>query len=100
MFAVIEGVVRTAPLGPDLLPGITRNVVVDLLRRNALDVAEEPFTVAQMRAAEEVWITSSTKEIVPVTRIDGQTIATGQAGVLFRRAHALFQASKDSPEAR
>lgn len=98
VFAVINGVARTAPLGPELLPGITRQVVIDLLRRNAVAVAEEAFTPGEMRAAEEVWITSSTKEILPVTRIDGESIAAGRSGPLFRRAHALFQEIKDSPQ--
>jgi D-alanine transaminase len=55
---------------------------------------ERAFTEQDMLAADEVWITSSTKEILPVTRINEQVVTDGRAGPLFKQVHALFQRYK------
>lgn len=94
VFAVIDGVVQTPPHGPQLLPGITRDLVVELLDRHGLAFAEQSFSLEAMMAADEVWITSSTKEILPVTSIDGRPVAGGASGEVFWRALGLFQAYK------
>jgi D-alanine transaminase len=95
IFAVIGGVVRTAPHGPEILPGITRDLVVELLRRHAIAYEERAFAGTEMRAAGEVWLTSSTKEILPITRIDGAPVGDGRPGPVFERALALFQSYKE-----
>jgi D-alanine transaminase len=95
IFAVLDGVVRSAPHGPRILPGITRDLVVELLGRHGIAHEERAFSAGEMRAAEEVWLTSSTKEILPITRIDGAPVAGGGPGAVFKRTLALFQAYKD-----
>lgn len=95
IFAVIGGVVRTAPHGPHILPGVTRDLVVELLQRHAIAHDERAFTEAELRQAAEVWLTSSTKEILPITRIDGAPVADGRPGPVFERALALFQRYKE-----
>ncbi len=94
VFAVIDGVVRTPPHGTDLLPGVTRDLIVELMEQNDIRFEERPFTKAEMCAAEEVWISSSTKEVLPVTRIDSATLANGCSGEVFQRVYKLFQECK------
>jgi D-alanine transaminase len=88
---VDRGVIVTPPNGPLLLPGVTRDLVLELAREAGLEAREEPISESRLRAADEVWLTSSTKEIVAVTRLDGDAIGDGSPGPLWRRVHALFQ---------
>lgn len=94
VFAVIDGVIRTSPHSHKLLPGVTRDLVVELLRTRRVECAEHAFTEKQMRAAQEVWLTSSTKELVPVVMIDGKKVANGRPGPVFAQVYALFQEYK------
>lgn len=94
VFAVMDGVVHTAPLGPHLLPGITRDVVVELMDRHGVSHEERSFTEQQMIDADEVWITSSTNEVMPVSRINDNVVSEGQPGPVFQRVYALFQQHK------
>lgn len=90
VFIAAGGVIRTPPLSPLILPGVTRNLIVEL----DPDVREEAITEAQLRAADEVWVTSSGRELVPVTRIDGVAVGTGEVGPLFRQTRARYLAYK------
>lgn len=94
VFAVIDGVIRTPPHSHKLLPGVTRDLIVELLGARDVPHAEEAFTVAQMRAAQEVWLTSSTKELVPVVTIDGAEVNGGRRGPVFEKIYTLFQEYK------
>jgi D-alanine transaminase len=88
---VDRGVIVTPPDGPLLLPGVTRDLVLELAREAGLDAREEPISESRLRAADEIWLTSSTKEIIAVTRLDGDAVGDGSPGPLWRRVHALFQ---------
>ncbi len=94
VFAVIGDIVLTAPRGPNLLPGITRDLVVELMDRHGVAYEERAFTEQQMIDAEEVWITSSTNEIMPVSRINDHAVAQGRPGPVFQRMYDLFQQYK------
>lgn len=94
VFVVHGGVVFTPPHGPHLLPGVTRDLVVELLRRADVPCEERPVPVEILQSAGEVWITSSTKDVVPVTRLDGRPVGSGSPGPLWRRAHALLLAER------
>jgi D-alanine transaminase len=59
------------------------------------DLHEEPVTEAQLRSAREIWMTSSTKEVVPVTRLDGEPVGEGVPGPLWERVHGLYQDFKE-----
>lgn len=91
LFIVRGGVVTTPPKGSLLLPGITRDLVVELCRDHGVPWEEAPIFEADLREAEEVWLTSSTKEIMPVVRIDGTPVADGLPGPVWHRASALFR---------
>ena len=99
VFAVFDGEVRTPPLGKRLLPGVTRNLVVELMQRFVVPHREQDFTRAQLLRARECWVTSSTREVLPVTRIDGAPVGDGLPGPLFRRVYKLFQQFKQQSRA-
>ena len=94
VFVVKDGKVNTAPKNNMILPGITRDVVVDLLHENNIPLEEEAVTKEQLYEADEVWITSSTKECVPVTTIDANPVGDGQPGVLWKKVFNYFQQIK------
>jgi D-alanine transaminase len=87
---IAEGVIRTPPNGPQILPGTTRDVVVELAMRLGIGSQSVRVTEAQLRGAEEIWLAFSTRGILPVTTLDGKPVGTGQPGPLFRRIHSAF----------
>jgi D-alanine transaminase len=90
VFIVKDGLLLTPPAGPYLLPGITRDLVLELARDNAIVCAEARLTPADLAAADEIWLTSSTREIVPVTRLNDQPVAGGRPGEVFRQMHTIY----------
>ncbi len=87
-----EGTLRTRPLGPQILGGVTRDVVLELARAEGLPVVERAFDVAEALAAREAFLTSTTSLVLPVTTIDGRPIANGAPGTVTRRLAALYAA--------
>jgi D-alanine transaminase len=75
-----DGTLRTHPLGQDILPGITRSVVVDLIAKRGLAFEERAFTVAEAYAAREAFVTSASQIVLPVVRIDGRPVGDGAPG--------------------
>ncbi len=94
LFALLNGVLCTPPKGPFLLPGITRDLILELAAANDIAHCEQAITPDDLVNADEIWLTSSTKEILPVTRLDKRTVADGKPGPLFRRMLALYQTYK------
>jgi len=85
-----EGRTVTRPLGPDILPGITRDVVLRLARAHGVPVIERAFTVVEAKAAREAFLTSTTSFVRPVISIDGQTIGNGATGSVTRKLLGLY----------
>ncbi len=94
LFAVIDGVLTTPPKGPRLLPGITRDLILELAHDNDIPAHEAEIPQAALVTASEIWVTSSTREIVPVTTLDGRAVGEARPGPVFRRMDALYQAYK------
>ena len=94
VFMVKDGKVWTAPNNHMILPGISRNVVVQLLNENDIVYEETAPTEAQLEDADEIWITSSTKECMPVTTLNGKPVGNGRPGEIWEKVFALFQAAK------
>jgi D-alanine transaminase len=94
LFIVRDGRILTPPKDWRLLPGITRDLVLDLARDAGLPFDEADIPAATLTRADEVWITSSTREVMPVTRIDDTIIGDGRPGPLWRRMDGLYQAYK------
>ena len=80
LFCVSAGVVRTAPNGPHILPGVTRGAAVEAALRLGLDVEERAFTVEEMLAAEEVFFASTTLWTYSLVAVDGKKIGNGKPG--------------------
>jgi len=94
VFVVKDGVVAAPPQDNLILLGITYDLVVRLAAEGAVKLEIRPIAESELRSADEVWLSSSTKEVLAVTRIDGKPVGTGKPGPAFRRMHALFQEYK------
>lgn len=97
LFAVRGGRLVTPPLGAGILEGVTRGVVLRLARTPGLVVEEAPLRIEELAGAEELFITSTVREILPVTRLDGRPVGDGRVGPVTRRLHAAFRASASRP---
>lgn len=96
IFAVLDNTLITPPNGETILPGITRQIILDIATQNKIPVSEEIFSLDALKTASEIWLTSSTREIVPVTNLDGQIIGNGKPGPLWHTVNQLFQDQKNS----
>lgn len=94
VFLVRDGVILAPPKTRLVLPGITYDVVLELAEREGLPSQVRPIAEAELRAAGEIWLTSSTKEVMAVSRLDGRPVGEGRPGPLFRRMHGLYQGYK------
>lgn len=96
VFAVIDGELITPPKGHDILPGITRDVILELAQAHRIPYREDIIALEALQQASEVWVVSSTREIVPVVALDGAAIGDGKPGPLWQRMDQLLQAYKNS----
>jgi D-alanine transaminase len=94
VFIVKDGVLLTPPKNNFVLPGITYDVVLEIARAREFQVEVRAVDEAEVRSADEIWVTSSTKEVLAVTTLDGKPVGDGRPGPLFRRMHALYQQFK------
>jgi D-alanine transaminase len=94
VFVVKDGVVAAAPQDNLILLGITYDLVTRLAGEGKVRLEIRPIAEAQLRAADEIWLSSSTKEVLAVTTLDGKPVGTGKPGPVFRRMHALYQEYK------
>jgi D-alanine transaminase len=94
VFIVSNGLLITPANGPSLLPGITRDLVIELAANHAIPFREADITEQQLFDAEEIWLTSSTREISPVIQLNDRVISAGKPGPLWRRMINLYQDHK------
>ncbi|RLA09870.1 MAG: D-alanine aminotransferase [Gammaproteobacteria bacterium] len=94
-FVVKDGVVATPPLDSQILPGITRALALKVLREDgSIPVEERVITMDEVRNADEIWIASSSKELAPVIKLDGNPVGDGKVGKVWEAAAKLYQAQK------
>jgi D-alanine transaminase len=91
---VQAGTVLVPPNSHQILPGTTRSAVEELAARAGIPCRTAAVSEAQLRAADEVWLSAATRELQPVTRLDGHLIGTGKPGPLFTRAYEELQRYK------
>ena len=77
-----DGMLVTHPLGRDILPGITRSVVIEVAKAQGLAFEERAFTVEEAYAAREAFVTSASQIVMPVISIDGRPVAIGAPGLV------------------
>ena len=94
IFIVKNRLLSTPPNSPALLPGITRDLIIELAANHSIPFHEADITAADLFDADEIWLTSSTREISPVTRLDDTVISAGKPGPLWRRMITLYQECK------
>ncbi len=95
VLVVQDGVILAPPKSHLILPGVTYDVVLELAAANGIPTQVRPVAEVELRSADEVWVTSSTKEVLPITRIDDAPVADGRPGPLAARMNALYQDFKN-----
>jgi D-alanine transaminase len=96
LFIVKDGVVATPPHGNCLLPGVTRDLLVELLPRHGIVCRERVITRAELDTADEIWLTGSSREIAPVTSLNKAVVGKGEPGLVWRRAVGIYEAYRDA----
>jgi len=94
VFIVKQGVVITPPEGAFILTGVTRDLILEVLQAANLPYRVENVSESQLRQADEIWVTSSTREIVPITTLDDRPVGDGTRGKIWQVTWDLFQAYK------
>ena len=94
VFIVERGVIQSPPKSNLILPGITYDVVVELARANGLPLEFKDIPEPDVRAADELWVSSSSKEVLAIVELDGKRIGDGRPGPVFRRMFHLYQEFK------
>lgn len=91
VFVVKNNVLITPPNGPTLLPGITRDLVLELAKQHGIACEERAISEAELKHADEIWLTSSTREILPVLTLDNHPVGKGVFGPIWDRMIDIFQ---------
>lgn len=94
VFVVRGGVLLTPPQSHQMLTGITYDVVLELARRHGFALEVREIEEREARSADEMWITSSSKEVLAVTELDGRSIGNSVPGPIYRRMYDFYQAFK------
>ena len=89
VFLVLSGAVVTPPNSRSILPGTTRDAAVELAE-GAMPIQIRRISLDELRAASEVWISAATRDVVPVTTIDGRPVGEGKPGPVWLRMNSLF----------
>ena len=91
VFVVRDGVVSTPLLDSQKLPGITRLLLLKILTEHSdQEVHERVITKQEVMSADEIWLTSSTRQVAPVVSVDERVLGSGEPGPIWKQAHALF----------
>jgi D-alanine transaminase len=95
VFIVKDNVILTPPLSANILGGITRDLVIELAKANNLNLTEKNISRNELQHADEIWLTSSSKDVWPVVMLDKKTVGHGKAGPVWFTMHELFQNYKN-----
>lgn len=96
LFIVKDGTLITPPNSTKILPGITRQVIEKVASSHHIPIVEQELTLTDLQNADEIWLTSSTKEALPVTELDGKTVGTGKPGEVWKIMNQHYQAHKQA----
>ncbi len=94
IFIVRNGLLLAPPKSHLMLPGITYDVVLELAVAHGLPHEVRDISEAEVRSADEIWMTSSTKEVLPITRLDGRAVGDGRPGPVAAKMHGWYQTFK------
>ena len=96
LFIVKDGMLITPPNSPTLLPGVTRDLIIELAANHAVAFREADISEAELFSADEIWLSSSTREISPVTLLDETVISNGKPGPVWKHMISLYQDCKSA----
>lgn len=96
VFVVIDGELITPPKTHEILPGITRDVILELAEANHIPCREDIIALEALQSASEIWVASSTREILPVVELDGEPVNDAKPGPVWRHMDQLLQNYKKS----
>jgi D-alanine transaminase len=99
LFIVRGDLLVTPPKSPSLLPGITRDLILELAASHGIPFREADITLEELTGADEIWLTSSTREISPVTRLDDRSIGNGTPGPKWHQMTRVYQDYKNAVRA-
>ncbi len=95
VYVVKNGVIATPVLDNQILPGITRMILLDILAKDStLKVEQRIVTMDEVKNADEIWLTSSSKEVAPVVEFNGNPVGNGEIGDVWLIAQTLYSAGK------
>jgi len=84
VFVVKDGRIATPPLSNWILGGVTRNLAVELCKAHGLPLEERKITRAELDQADEIWLSSSTKDVLPIVSLDGHAVGSGRPGAMWK----------------
>jgi D-alanine transaminase len=90
VFIIKNNTLYTPPISNNILPGITRQVVERIAKNHAIKLIEKELTIAELEAADEIWLTSSTKNALPVCELNGKPVGAGITGKMWKKVNGLF----------
>lgn len=96
LFIVSSGIIITPPISQQILGGITRDLILELAAQHHLQYRESVITEAQLFSADEIWLTSSSREIAPLIQLNDQHVGNGKAGPLWFKMIGHFQDFKSN----
>ncbi|HEX7938069.1 MAG TPA: D-amino-acid transaminase [Gemmatimonadaceae bacterium] len=92
VLGVVDGTLVTHPLGPLILPSVTRELVLEIAREQGVPVRERPFTKDEMFELDELFVSGTTTDVTPVVEVDGKRIGSGKPGPVSKQLYAGLQA--------
>jgi len=99
IFVVRGGVILTPPKSNLILPGTTYDVILELAHKAGIPFEVRDLSKAEVESADELWLTSATREVLAIARLDGKPVGSGRPGPVFRRMYGLFGEFKAGLEA-
>lgn len=90
VFMVKDGVIITPPKSQHLLPGVTRDLVLELAEKNSMPCVVRNIVQQELETADEIWLTGSIREIAPVLELNRKPVADGQPGAIWRKMIAIY----------
>ncbi len=90
VFCCIDNKILTPPLTENILPGVTRKVILELIQDTSFEYEETKITVDSFLSAEEIWVTNSTKGVIPIIELDGKKIGSGLPGEKYLQISRAF----------
>lgn len=94
VFVIKDGRIATPPISNRILAGVTRNLTVELCRQHGLPIDEREVSKTELEAADELWLTSSTKDVLPIVALEGRPVGDGKPGPVWKQVAAHFLAHK------